>query len=237
MLRQAQLPEEKETLWELQKALTHENTALALERHTDDTLIQLLHRLQLPSKIISRFQTILKLIVMLIYIGIYFDLWSLPIIPILVCFVLFIFPIDLYFKINPEVLEQVNQRLGQASLQTLLEAYTLNIPELKRAIFATLPVRLSIATTEDLEALTPEHRKQLVRFTLECTRPDLATYTIGRFISLSDDRTSAATAGFLALASLKQPGAERVSLQWMRTKNPNLKRAVEEYKLAMKATE
>ena len=233
MRLQAQTVEEQDTLRELRKALKRGDATHALERHTDETLIQLLRRLTLPIQIVSWVGTIALFSIAILYTGMIFHL--LQISAHQVAFLALVFPLGRFVKIKPDVLKAVKLRLEQASLPTLLDADALRILELEATIQKTLSKRLAVAATEDLEALTAHQRKQLLRFTQAQLRMDLTGYHIGKPYFLPEDRAQAATVGFLALASLKQPGAERVSPQRVQTTSSNLKRAIDEYLLVMKA--
>ncbi|MGC4047548.1 MAG: hypothetical protein QM758_27455 [Armatimonas sp.] len=223
-----------DTLKEIQKALKRESAATVLDRYTDNILIQLLRRQKRPSGIVLWCWMAFLGIMIIVFLGAFARFWKLPNTP----FIFFIFQIHLVqhlFKIKPEVLEPIKLRLEKASLPTLLDAYTLNIPQIDETIQAALAKRLAVATTEDLEMLAPEQRKQLVRFTLIQARVNPLTYPLDQPYLLPETQAQAATVGFLALASLKLPGAQHISSQKIRTTNPNLKQAIEEYQLAMKA--
>lgn len=116
----------------------------------------------------------------------------------------------------------IRRRLEQLPLGTLLENshYTL--------IVKVLTQRLATATNEELTVLSMEQRQKLVELSI-----DMATSGADDN-SLPDDYARAATLGFLALATLKQSGAEHFSPTKVLPHYINLRRAIEEYQSAMR---
>lgn len=235
MRLQAQTLKEENALKELQQALKQKDPVSVFALYSDDTLIQLLHRQQRPRRVVLWCLVCVFVIYLLAMLGAFAHLWKLPSSPAYLFFSQ-VHMVQYLFRLKPELLEQVKPRLEQASVSTLLDAYALRIPQLEQVIREALAKRLAVVTTEELELLTPAQRKQLVRFTIFQAQLNIGTYSLGTPFVLPEAQAQAATVGFLALASLKQPGAHRISPQKIRTKNANLKRAIEEYQLMMKVS-
>ncbi len=130
---------------------------------------------------------------------------------------------------KPEAWEPVKRRLERAELPTLLDALALNILPLSDAIRAGLTTQLSTATTDILEALTPAQRKQLVRFVPAQLNCSVWTRPIGPIQPLSAEKVQAATVGLLALATLRQTGAETLDWRGVDRVTSNLMAAHDEY--------
>ena len=124
----------------------------------------------------------------------------------------------------------INRLLKGASLPLLLEITALDISRLCYAIRVGMIKQLILATKEDLESLTANQRQQLVRFTLNQLRPTLMGSP-----NLEALQRQAATLGYLALATLREPGAERPNRRSVNAKYANLSAAIKEYLVAMKA--
>lgn len=120
--------------------------------------------------------------------------------------------------------QTISQRVEVSSLNMLLAAHQLNIKELSSAIQAGMIQRLNRATNEELELLTAMERRELVRFALRQLRPQWVGYPV-----LDAAQRQAATLGYLALATLKQPGAERPNRTGMNATHTHLSKAIDEY--------
>jgi hypothetical protein len=221
--------EETEALKELGKALRQGDTTTTVARHTDAQLIALLQRCQKPSRVWQILLIVSVVSVLINTIGSLLHLWKLPF------FSFFgIFGFSSVFQngiahAKPEAWEPVKQRLERAELPTLLDALALNIPALTDAIRAGLSAQLSTATTDALEDLTAVQRQQLVRFVRAQLNASLWATPLGKAAILSDAQIQAATVGLLALATLKQPGAERLDWRVVRGDADRLRAAHQEY--------
>lgn len=117
-----------------------------------------------------------------------------------------------------------------APLTLLLELHTLNISRLSHAIRIGMIKQLTLATKEDLEELTPEHHKELRGFTLYQLRP-----MVTKSPHLEALQHQAATLGYLAMATLKIPGAENPRDSGFHTQDANLCKAIDEYHEALRS--
>ncbi|MGC4047547.1 MAG: hypothetical protein QM758_27450 [Armatimonas sp.] len=226
MRLQAQAIEDKDTLKKLQEALKSGTATRMVEQQSDDSLLRLLTLYQQKRRFrwfyLAPFLA-LALLQILVAFGNLMNWWRWSTIQFHLFFLPFLFFQRKKHELSAEAWLPVMLRLESASLPTLLEAHRLKISPLNNALRTGLTKRLSIATAEELESLTPDQRKELVRFTLS------------QLHTLSHERNQAAIVGFLALATLKQPGAEHVSPNTISETHVNLRRAVEEYQTIMKA--
>ncbi|MGC4047549.1 MAG: hypothetical protein QM758_27460 [Armatimonas sp.] len=226
-LQNAHPPEEKEALSELRKALKGNRLAPVLERQPDRYLLRFLNRhFTYPWWIIA------MRLIGLAAIGIQLTLFlsgktSWPINPGFILFLLPDFLLTARSSASPEVVQAIRQRLESASLPTLLDAYQLNPFIFRSDILELLLERLTLATPSELEILTLSQRKSLVQFTLG---------HVNSIDLLIPEVEEAVIVGFLAMATLKLPGAEQVRLEAVNERHANLRLAIAEYKAAMGET-
>lgn len=228
MQLQANQTADKDALKELRKALGECNAAPLVSTHSDEALIHLLKLHFRPTVTAGRYIIIATLFWLVMFLGALFNVWKLP-----VWLSGFIFiPAMLIIKGMPQIKSDawlpIQIRLEKAGLPVLLDAYALNIFPLRFSIQAGLTRRLMVASRDELELLTPMQRKSLVRFTLAQLRPQWVGYPL-----VQEPEIRAATLGYLALATLKQRGAEKPDRRGLRPEHTNLRAAIEEYLEAM----
>ncbi|MGC4047553.1 MAG: hypothetical protein QM758_27480 [Armatimonas sp.] len=213
---------------ELRQALSSGNTTTIVNSHSDEALIRLLKMHYRPAAFVLRYLIFASAFWLVVFLGALLHFWPLP-----VWLNAIIFLPGLLILRLPQVKEgawsAIQQRIEKAELPVLLDAHALNVFVLRYSIQAGLIRRLTVASPEELEALAPEQRKSLVRFTLKQLRPQWVGYHI-----VPDTETHAATLAYLALATLKQPGAEKPDRRGIHsTSHTNLRAAIEEYLEAM----
>ncbi len=228
MQLQANQTAEKDALKELRKALGECNAAPLVSTHSDEALIRLLKLHFRPTALAWRYMSVAAVFWFLVFLGALFNVWKLPVWLNGVIFV----PALLFNRGMPQIKSDawlpIQIRLEKAGLPVLLDAYALNIFPLRFSIQAGLARRLMVASRDELEALTPMQRKSLVRFTLAQLRPQWVGYPL-----VQEPEIRAATLGYLALATLKQRGAEKPDRRGLRPEHTNLRAAIEEYLEAM----
>lgn len=222
--------QEKNDLKNLRRALKTGEAVTIANTYDDQSLIELLQEFKRPT---SNFQVALILYILLLvmvpmgeilHIGTLFVFLAIVGLPILL--ILWVSQT----KIHPRSLESLQARLEDAAISTLLQAYDLNIPDLKSAIQAGLIKQLGTATAEELRGLTPTRRQLLVRFTLDQFTPQES-----QFAPIPEANAQAATLGYLALATLRQKGAEYPYVSLFGTLPDNLQKSIDEYQSVMRS--
>ncbi|MGC4047550.1 MAG: hypothetical protein QM758_27465 [Armatimonas sp.] len=225
MPQQAFAQTEKEALKEFRLALKSGEVESTIAQHSDETLLRLLrYRNNHWRRILYGIATVLLLIIVtaigtwltgtLLFVGSFFT-----------------FTIANQSEAkrkSAKTWATIGKRIEAASLPTLLEAYGLSIPDLSSAIRTGMIKQLTLATHEDLLTLTPWQRHQLVRFTLGQLHSFWGAYPM-----VNASQRQAATLGYLALATLRQPGAERPDTSGINATHVNLKKAIADYRAAL----
>lgn len=229
MRLQASSTEDKKVFRDLQQALKTDNASIVLARHSDTQLLRLLRHH-------ARYTTWLMVLVLIgaaIIVGqqllFYFGPAKSPANRVTLLLIIPGCILVQRSKLKPATQKAIEARLRTATLATLLDAYFLGIPALNNVILEEIVKHLTRTTTDELEALSIWRRRQLVLFTLAQFRPQ----QVGSF-DLAETQVQAATLGYLALATLKEPGAERPDRRGLNEKHINLREAIVVYLTALR---
>ncbi len=239
MLLQNYTTEEKNALKELRKTLNGGTATRIVAEQSDASLQKFLLAYQRKRNL--AWYLVVPCLPLILFqiaatVGYHFHLWSFPHYP----YHLLMVPSLLFWKymyqIKPEGWKLIESRLESAALSTLLDIRRLRISQLSPTVQTEVIKRLAVATTDELETLTSKQRMELVRFTLTQIHQRQLPYRHGASFLLSQERNQAAIAGFLALATLRQRGTEQITPDTVSESRINLRRAIEEYHFAMKAS-
>lgn len=227
-----QLPrqENREELKEFRRALRTGNTISVTSRYSEEEVITLLKNHLYEGSSGRRIWVLLSLFssVLLFQLSRYMDSW-----PLFGLAILLVAPTIYFVSIyasKSESWKALAQKIQTASLPTLLDAFALGIPDLMDGLQETIASKLPATPDDVLEELTPTQRKQLVKFTLAQMQ---LLWSKPRVIG--DKHAQAAALGYLALATLKHPGAEHPNRRGIEAHHTNLVQAIEEYLIALKA--
>jgi len=239
MRLQSYVIEEKDALIEIQRAFQSGTASQLAVKQNDVRLLQLLTTYAQRQNLAWYFLVpclLLALFQLTAVVGRHFHLWSLPSYPMHLIFLPVLFFQKRRYKIEASEWMLIKGQLESATLPTLLDIHQLKISPLSETVQAVLTKRLGAATTDELDLLTPTQRKELVRFTLAQVTPGKMQYYSVPPLRISQERNQAAIVGFLALATLKQTGAEHILPTMVSPRYSNLRRAIEEYQSAMKVS-
>lgn len=218
MRLQAQFTEDKEVLKELQLALK-QGDETKLDRYGDIRFIEAFKEQdrRVDAMLKALYFGLLGFLPLLLHAFTFNYTWLLIFAMLQVPWVI------LFLRIQkPKDWERMRHRLAEFPLPLLVENCNYNL------IAQILAKRLLKTTDDELISLSASQRHNLVLFTVAMAKP------ITGERKLRAERAQSATAGFLALATLKQPGAELLLPASVLAQHPNLRCAIEEYQSAMK---